>query len=115
MTPEKLEALAADRAAVIQDAKKIDPNIKTEGCTCEQIKRDVISAKAGDALVVAVLGGTAIGDAKPELIDTAFRAILATPSKANPIDQMFPKQIGDSDPGQQQKPSSKADAWKQSI
>lgn len=115
VTPEKLEALAADRAAVIQDAQKIDPNIKTEGCTCEQIKRDAVSAKAGDALVVAVLGGTAIGDAKPELIDTAFRAILATPTKTNPIDKMFPKQVADNDPGQQQKPSSKADAWKQSI
>ncbi|WP_156189143.1 DUF2213 domain-containing protein [Acinetobacter indicus] len=115
VTPEKLETLAADRAELIQDAKKIDPNIKTEGCTCEQIKRDVVAAKAGDALVVAVLGGVSVGDAKPELIDTVFRAILATPTKANPVDQMYPKQVGDSDPGQQQKPASKADAWKQQI
>lgn len=86
MTPEKLEQAATERAAVIADAKALVPTVKTEGCTCEQIKRDVIAAKAGDALVTALLGSVSVGDAKPEQIDTTFRALSAvkstTPSNA---------------------------------
>ncbi|MDR8383036.1 hypothetical protein FPK62_20335, partial [Acinetobacter baumannii] len=33
MTPEKLEQAAAERAAVIADAKALVPTVKTEGCT----------------------------------------------------------------------------------
>ncbi|WP_122897769.1 DUF2213 domain-containing protein [Acinetobacter sp. B51(2017)] len=114
VTPEKLEALAADRAAVIQDAKKIDANIKTDGCSCEQIKRDVVQAKAGDALVSAVLGGVAIGDAAPQAIDSAFRALVATAGAYNPANNMFqPKSttVGDKDPNEKKAPS-KQDAYK---
>lgn len=86
MTPEKLEQAATERAAVIADAKALVPTVKTEGCTCEQIKRDVIAAKAGDALVTALLGSVSVGDAKPDQIDTTFRALSAvkstTPSNA---------------------------------
>ncbi|MGM7388882.1 DUF2213 domain-containing protein, partial [Acinetobacter baumannii] len=77
MTPEKLEQAAAERTAVIADAKALVPTVKTEGCTCEQIKRDVIAAKAGDALVTALLGSVSVGDAKPDQIDTTFRALSA--------------------------------------
>ena len=45
MTPEKLEQAAAERAAVIADAKALVPSVKTEGCSCEQIKRDVMLQK----------------------------------------------------------------------
>jgi len=86
MTPEKLEQAATERAAVIADAKALVPTVNTEGCTCEQIKRDVIAAKAGDALVTALLGSVSVGDAKPDQIDTTFRALSAvkstTPSNA---------------------------------
>lgn len=114
VTPEKLEALAADRAAVIQDAKKLDPNIKTEGCTCEQIKREAVKAKAGDALVTAVLGGVAVGDAKVDVIDTAFRALAATSGTMNPANKMFQPSttnVGDADPNE--KP--KTPKWKQPL
>lgn len=115
VTPEKLEALAADRAAVIQDAKKLDPNIKTEGCTCEQIKREAVKAKAGDALVTAVLGGVAVGDAKVDAIDTAFRALAATSGTMNPANQMFQPStttnVGDADPNEQ----PKTPKWKQPL
>lgn len=72
MTPEKLEKAAAERATVIADAKALLPTVKTEGCTCEQIKREVIASKTGDNLVTAVLGGVAVGDAKPDQVDTVF-------------------------------------------
>lgn len=77
ITPEKLDQVVAERASVVADAIALVPGIKTEGCSCEQIKRDVIAAKAGDSLVSAVLGGVAVGDAKPDQIDTVFRALSA--------------------------------------
>lgn len=80
MTPEKLDQVVAERASVVADAVALVPGIKTEGCSCEQIKRDVIAAKAGDSLVSAVLGGVAVGDAKPDQIDTVFRALSAVKS-----------------------------------
>ncbi|QGM27379.1 DUF2213 domain-containing protein [Acinetobacter towneri] len=113
-TPEKLEALAADRASVIQDAKKLNPNVKTDGCSCEQIKREAVLAKAGDALVVAVLGSVAIGDANPEQLDTAFRALVATSGTTNPANHIFTPstvQTGDGKPDDNKAPS-KADAYK---
>ncbi|MCP5732462.1 hypothetical protein NL307_27330, partial [Klebsiella pneumoniae] len=90
--------------------------VKTEGCTCEQIKRDVISAKAGDTLVTAVLGGVSVGDAKPDQIDTVFRALSAVKGVAptnsiNTVLNQFqhqPTNVGDQNPDtNQQKPSSK--------
>lgn len=62
---------------MIADAKKLHPQVKTDGCSCEQIKRDAVNVKAGDALVQAVLNGVAVADAKPEQIDTVFRALSA--------------------------------------
>lgn len=87
MTPEKLEQAASERAAVIADAKALVPTIKTEGCSCEQIKRDVIAAKAGDVLVTALLGSVSVGDAKPDQINTTFRALSAVKGTqpSNPV------------------------------
>ena len=112
-TPEKLEAMATERATVIQDAKKLDPNIKTDGCTCEQIKRDAVKAKAGDALVSAVLGGVTVGDAKPDQIDTVFRALSATAGAMNPANHLFqptPVSVGD-----EKKPEPKLEKWQQPL
>ncbi|MDC4027976.1 DUF2213 domain-containing protein, partial [Acinetobacter baumannii] len=104
MTPEKLEQAAAERAAVIADAKALVPTVKTEGCTCEQIKRDVIAAKAGDALVTALMGSVSVGDAKPEQIDTTFRALCAVKGThpSNPVGDALHQQqnvkAGDGNP-----------------
>ena len=117
-TPEKLEAMAADRAAVIHDAKKLDPNIKTDGCTCEQIKREAVKAKAADALVTAVLGGVAIGDAKPDVIDTAFRALAATSGTMNPANNLFqPAKVNTGDANTDIDPGKKPETpkWKQPL
>jgi hypothetical protein len=122
MTPEKLEQAAAERAAVIADAKALVPTVKTEGCTCEQIKRDVIAAKAGDALVGAVLGSVAVGDAKPDQIDTVFRALSAVKGTqpSNPVGDALNQQqqvnAGDGKPqGDENKTNNKREAWKQSF
>ncbi|WP_151799088.1 DUF2213 domain-containing protein [Acinetobacter calcoaceticus] len=122
MTPEKLEQAAAERTAVIADAKALVPTVKTEGCTCEQIKRDVIAAKAGDALVGAVLGSVSVGDAKPDQIDTVFRALSAVKGTqpSNPVGDALNQQqqvnAGDGKPqGDENKTNNKKEAWKQSF
>ena len=120
MTPDKLEKAAAERATVIADAKALLPTVKTEGCTCEQIKRDVIASKTGDSLVTAVLGSVAVGDAKPEQVDMVFRALSAVKgtSPTNPVNDAlnFQQQhkVGDQDPnlGKQEQGYSKATAYK---
>lgn len=120
MTPEKLEQAATERAAVIADAKALVPTVKTEGCTCEQIKRDVLAAKAGDTLVRAVLGSVSVGDAKPEQIDTAFRALSALKSihPSNPVGDALNQQqqiyAGDAKPagGGEEKTYNKENAYK---
>lgn len=120
MTPEKVEQAAAERAAVIADAKALVPTVKTEGCTCEQIKRDVIAAKAGDALVTALMGSVAVGDAKPEQIDTTFRALSAVKGThpSNPVADALNHQqninAGDGKPaGGEEKTYSKENAYKE--
>lgn len=119
ITPEKLDQVVAERAAVVADALAIAPGVKTDGCSCEQIKRDVIAAKAGDALVTAVLGGVAVGDAQPEQIDTVFRALSAvkattpTNSVGDALQAFQKQQVGDANPAANQQPAySKADAYK---
>lgn len=120
MTPEKLEQAAAERATVIADAKELLPTVKTDGCTCEQIKRDVIASKTGDSLVTVVLGGVAIGDAKPEQVDMVFRALSAVKgtNPTNPVGDAlnFQQQhkVADQDPnlGKQEQGYSKATAYK---
>lgn len=120
MTPEKLEQAAAERATVIADAKALLPTVKTEGCTCEQIKRDVIASKTGDSLVSAVLGGVAVGDAKPDQVDMVFRALSAVKgiNPTNPVNDAlnFQQQhkVADHDPnaGKQEQSYSKASAYK---
>ncbi|WP_312102131.1 DUF2213 domain-containing protein [Acinetobacter venetianus] len=125
VTPEKLEALANERAAVITDAKKLNANVKTEGCSCEQIKRDAITAKAGDAIVGAILGTVAIGDAKPEQVDMVFRALVATngtQSNQNPLNhiqagdsKITPQSGGNGSPSTQEEGYDKTTAWKKDI
>ncbi|EMA3575706.1 DUF2213 domain-containing protein [Acinetobacter baumannii] len=120
MTPEKLEQAAAERTAVIADAKALVPTVKTEGCSCEQIKRDVIAAKAGDALVTALMGSVSVGDAKPEQIDTTFRALCAVKGThpSNPVGDALHQQqsvkAGDGNPsgGGEEKTYSKENAYK---
>ncbi|AMW78641.1 hypothetical protein AMD27_06920 [Acinetobacter sp. TGL-Y2] len=106
ITPEKLDQVVAERASVIADAVALVPGIKTDGCSCEKIKRDVIAAKAGDSLVSAVLGDVTVGDAKPDQIDTVFRALSAvkatTPGNAvgDALHQQQQRQNNDQDPNE---------------
>ncbi|MGP5518024.1 DUF2213 domain-containing protein [Psychrobacter celer] len=77
VTPEQIEQLVADRVATIDSAKKLDDKIVADGKTSEQIRRDVVTAKADNALVKAIVGDS-IADAEQSVIDMAFKALLAT-------------------------------------
>ena len=71
MTPEKLDTLVADRASLIDTAKKIVPTFTADGKTAETIKREVVVAKLGDAAKNLDDNG----------ISGAFVAITATVAK----------------------------------
>lgn len=75
--PEQIEQLVADRAKTIDDAKKLNPQIVADGKTVEAIKREIIAAKADEALVKAIVGDN-VKDAEQVTIDTAFKALVAT-------------------------------------
>ena len=83
-TPEQIEALVADRVATIDNAKKLNDTIVTDGKSSEQIRRDVITAKADDNLVKAIVGDS-VADAEQSAIDTAFKALLATADSRPPV------------------------------
>jgi hypothetical protein len=69
VTPEKLQSLVADRAALVDAAKKIVPSIVTDGKTDIQIRKAVVDAKLGDAAK----------DMDDAAIAGAFKAFAAVP------------------------------------
>lgn len=113
-TPEQIEALVADRVATIDNAKKLNDKIVTDGKSSEQIRRDVITAKADDKLVKAIVGDSVV-DAEQSAIDTAFKALLATADtkRVNAADSALNglnnQNVGDADTD---KPYDKSQMWK---
>lgn len=113
-TPEQVEALVADRVATIDNAKKLNDKIITDGKSSEQIRRDVITAKADDKLVKAIVGDSVV-DAEQSAIDTAFKALLATADtkQVNAADGALNglnnPNVGDAD---KDKPFDKSQMWK---
>lgn len=115
VTPEQIEQLVADRVATIDSAKKLDDKIVADGKSSEQIRRDVVTAKADNALVKAIVGDS-IADAEQSVIDMAFKALLATAdSKPQPnatdkaLGGLGNKNVGDEG---KNKPFDKTKMWK---
>lgn len=71
ITPDKLEKMVADRAALVAKAKAIEPKVVTDGKTEAEIRKAVIEARLGDAAKDmsddAIAGAFAVlaKDAKP--------------------------------------------------
>ena len=114
-TPEQIEALVADRVATIDNAKKLNDTIVTDGKSSEQIRRDVITAKADDNLVKAIVGDS-VANAEQSAIDTAFKALLATADSKPPLNAadaalngLNNTNVGDADKDQA---PNKSDMWK---
>lgn len=73
--PEDIDKLVAERVKTIDDAKKINPHVITDGKTAQAIKTEVVTAKANDKLVQAIVGD--VKTAEQSIIDTAFKALVA--------------------------------------
>lgn len=87
--PAKLDQLAADRAALIGQAKAIAPNIVTDGKTAAEIRKAVVQTKLGDSTpesdgaiegAFAVLAKDVKTDAKPGVQSIAPAATFADAS-----------------------------------
>lgn len=83
--PEDIEKVAAEREAAITHAKNLKPDLEPSGKTIDQIISEAVGAHSEDPSVVAVLDGVAIGDAKPEKIQTAFKVLSAVKKPASKI------------------------------
>lgn len=89
--PELVEQLAEERASVVGDAAVLAPDLKPEGKTVDQIRREALTAcVAKDAKIKTVadaaLAGVALDKATPEVVKTTFAAaasIAKTSKTAN--------------------------------
>lgn len=82
ITPEARDAMVAEWAKLIGDAKRLVPELTTDGKTCLAIRREVIGALVGKdatakAVADAVMAGKALDSAEPEVIRATFNALAA--------------------------------------
>ena len=82
MTPEQRDALVADWSKMIGDAKRLAPELVTDGKTCLAIRREVIAAVAAKdttakAVADAVLAGKKLETADADAVRSTFQAIVA--------------------------------------
>jgi hypothetical protein len=83
MTPEARDAMVADWTKLIGDAKRLVPEIVTDGKTCLAIRREVVGAlvaKDGTAKAVAeaVLAGKTLEAADADTLRAAFNVLAAS-------------------------------------
>lgn len=82
ITPEARDAMVAEWAKLIGDAKRLVPDLATDGKTCLAIRREVIGTLVGKdatakAVADAVLAGKALDSAEPEVVRATFNALAA--------------------------------------
>lgn len=88
VTPERLQQLADERATLIEDAKKVDPKVVTDGKTVAEIKKAAVTARLGDAAK----------DMADAAIDGAFRALIGSAPATDPVRGVIasgPASVGD--------------------
>lgn len=82
ITPEQRDAMVADWSKMIGDAKRLAPQLVTDGKTCLAIRREVIAAVAAKdttakAVADAVLAGKKLETADADAVRATFQAIVA--------------------------------------
>ena len=82
ITPEARDAMVSDWAKLIGDAKRLVPELVTDGKTCLAIRREAIGAltakdTTAKAVADAVLAGKALDAAEPEVVRATFNALAA--------------------------------------
>lgn len=89
MTPAARDAMVADWANTLNEAKRLLPTLATDGKTCMQIRRETLDGVAAanpqsKVLIGAILGGVSAKDADESLVRAAFNAVAAnTPAAAS--------------------------------
>ena len=83
VTPEARDAMVAEWSKLIGDAKRLVPELVTDGKTCLAIRREVIGAlvakdATAKAVADAVLAGKAIDAAEPDHVRATFNALAAS-------------------------------------
>lgn len=82
ITPEARDAMVAEWSKLIGDAKRLVPELTTDGKTCLAIRREVIGALVGKdatakAVSEAVLAGKDVQSADAEVVRATFNALAA--------------------------------------
>lgn len=83
VTPEARDAMVAEWSKLIGDAKRLVPELTTDGKTCLAIRREVIGAlvakdATAKAVADAVLAGKALDTAEPDHVRATFNALAAS-------------------------------------
>lgn len=83
ITPAARDAMVADWSAMLATAKRLVPEITTDGKTCHAIRREVIATVSGKdatakAVADAVLAGKALDAADEEQVRATFNALAAS-------------------------------------
>jgi uncharacterized protein len=83
ITPEARDAMVADWAKLIGDAKRLVPELVTDGKTCLAIRREAITALTGKdatakAVADAVMAGKTVEAADADVIRATFNALAAS-------------------------------------
>jgi hypothetical protein len=83
MTPAARDAMVAEWVKLIGDAKRLVPDVVTDGKTCLAIRREVIAAVSGKdatakAVANAVLAGKQLDAADADTVRAAFNALAAS-------------------------------------
>lgn len=92
ITPEARDVMVAEWAKLIGDAKRLVPELTTDGKTCLAIRREVIGALVGKdatakAVADAVMAGKSVDDADADLVRATFNALAAAvKTEANDAD-----------------------------
>lgn len=83
MTPAKLDAAVTERAKVVTDAKKIFPAVVVDGKSADDIRKDAVTHKLGDAAksmdANSIMGAftafaASVGDKGPDTFADAYRS-----------------------------------------
>ncbi len=82
MTPDARDAMVAEWAKTLNDAKRLAPNVTSDGKTCLQIRREAVAAATADnptakAVADAVLAGVELEKASAETVRAVFAAVDA--------------------------------------
>lgn len=115
MTPSARDAMVADWAKTLNEAKRLVPAIATDGKTCLAIRREVLaSVSTGDArakaVIDAVLGGKGPAEADETSVRAAFNAVAATIEVQSAADAALDRQTSDAFLGKTGKDVTAGDA-----